>query len=114
HDPFISNKPLTPAQFDPAQVGRMQPMQVPFTPYLWIGNEEAGLGFVAEAPVDWKTRQPDRVLQVVPPASDGEPATLRVRMVDHPVTLEAPMRLQFGLQVTPIRAMPDRDKAHLV
>jgi len=87
--------------------------RIPFTPYLWMGDETGGLAFVAEAPIDWKVKDPYEVFQIVPGGPKREPAGFRIHLIDHPVTLTRPMRLQFGLQASPIRPMPREDVTHV-
>ena len=93
--------------------GILQHSKFPFTPYVWIGNEKAGISWIAEAPVDWHVTKPNEVLETIP-ARDGRPAGIRVHMVDAPTTLQKPMRMQFGLQATPIRPLPAHDLGNLV
>ena len=85
--------------------GPLQSAKMPFTPYLWVGNEKAGLGFVAEAPVDWNITRPGAVLETQP-AQGSEPARLLAHIIQASTILEKPLRLQFGLQATPIRQAP--------
>lgn len=110
-DEGLTNNVPKPAK--DGRPGRLDHHQMPFTPYLWIGNEQGGVGFTAEAPIDWHITQPDRVLETLP-ARDGQPAGMRIHMIDAPLTLEQPMRLEFGLQATPIRPMPPHEVLYLV
>lgn len=85
-----------------------------FDPYYWMGNEEAGVAWIGEGPIDWRVEDEDEVFEIHPPGDDEEPAQLIIHMIDHPVTLDRPMRLQFGLQASPIRPLPeDHSKTHL-
>ena len=112
-DPHLKPATPRPAKFDPGLEGRLQQAMLPFTASLWIGDERAGFTWLAEAPVDWKTKEPDRVIQVTPPTSSGEPVRLVARFIDHPIMLAKPMRLQFALQATPIRPFPAEEISHL-
>lgn len=86
--------------------GVLEDAKMPFTPYLWAGNEQAGMGFVAEAPMDWSIDKPNRVLETKPSVA-GQPARVLAHIVQSPVKVEKAMRLEFGLQATPIRATPE-------
>ncbi len=105
-DPVLGEK--TPSPELNGAPGLLQEAKFPFTPYVWIGNEAGGLGFMAEAPIDWSINAPARVLETSP-ATSGRPAEIRVNLVQAPKTLAPgrPMRLQFGLQATPIRPAPE-------
>jgi|GEM_PF-3235135 len=114
NDPYISRKPLKPEKFNRDIYGKMQEMAIPFTCALWIGDERVGMSWYAEAPIDWQNKNPAGAVRVVPPDGKGAPAKMRFAMIDHQVQIDKPMRLQFGLQATPIRAMPDEDVLHCV
>ncbi|MCF7837686.1 MAG: DUF6067 family protein [Candidatus Marinimicrobia bacterium] len=91
---------------------RLEDTEIPFTPYLWVGDEHGGLAFIAEGPIGWRLTQPERAMRVTAPA--GGPAAVRIHFIDAPVQLDKPMRLQFGLQASPIRPMPDERKTQLM
>lgn len=78
------------------------PIHSGFNPYYWIGNERAGVAWIGEGPIDWRVENEEEVFEVQPPGNEA-PATLTIHMIDHAVTLDRPMRLQFGLQASPIR-----------
>ena len=105
-DPVLGEKTPTP-ELNGAP-GLLEEAKFPFAPYVWIGNEAGGMGFIAEAPIDWTIDAPARVLETSP-ARGSQPAEIRANLVQAPKTLAAdrPMRLQFGLQATPIRAAPE-------
>ncbi len=114
HDPLITPKPPVPLKYDPAQAGRLVDLALPFSPYVWMGDERGGLAFVAEAPVDWQNEQPTGVIRITPPSAQQRAAVMQVRLIDHAVELTKPMRVQFGLQATPIRALPEESVSHMV
>ncbi len=103
-DPVLGGGTLPKAEIN-GQLGLLQESRMPFTPFLWIGNEAAGMGFIAEAPIDWSIKSPNSVLETMPAQGDS-PSHLIANFVQTPRTLEKPMRLQFGLQGTPIRETP--------
>ena len=112
-DPVLSRKPVKPAKRGPR--GILAESLLPFTPSLWIGDENAGLAWIAEAPIDWHISQPDRVIEVQPAGKNGSdaPARMRMHMIQSPKTLKKPMRVIFGLQASPARPMPDVGASHI-
>lgn len=86
--------------------GLLEDSRFPFTPYVWIGDERAGMGFTAEAPVDWSIDAPKRLLETRA-STNGGPGRILAHIIQAPKMLDKPMRLQFGLQATPIRPAPD-------
>lgn len=85
--------------------GLLEDAKLPFTPYLWIGNEQAGMGFMAEAPMNWSIDAPNRVLETKK-ATAGTPGKILAHIIQKARTIEKPLVLQFGLQATPIRPAP--------
>lgn len=111
-DPVLSTVPLTPLKAPPD--GVFGDAMLPFTPHLWVGNEQAGLAWIAEAPVDWQISKPRQVIEINRPAApDGPPPSVRIHVVDAPYQLSQPRRLQFGLQASPVRATPQPSSAHI-
>lgn len=73
-----------------------------FLPYLFVGGEERGLVWFASNDRDWVPgEKPLLALE-----RHGETLTLRVRLIQGPVTLARPHRIVFGLQATPVKPMP--------
>lgn len=94
--------------------GAFGDMRRSFAAYLWAGNEQAGLGWICEAPERWHAAaDPAGLLETIAPRNAEEPARMRIHIIrahpDQPVTLRRadPLPLRFGLQATPIRALPD-------
>lgn len=81
----------------------------PLLPSLWIGNERAGLAFLAET-LDWvQAKDRGRQLEILP----GRGRTLwRSTFIDTPTVLTAPYTAAFALQVTPARPVSLR-KNHI-
>jgi len=111
HDPVLSREPVTPAKRGPG--GVLAESLLPFTPHLWIGDETGGIGWIAEAPIDWHVTKPDRVLEVQPAEGASTPARMRIHMIQAPMTLKTPMRVKFGLQASPARPMPPVGTSHI-
>jgi len=81
----------------------------PLLPSLWVGNERAGLAFLAES-LDWvQAKDRGRQLEVLP----GHGRTLwRSTFIDTPTELSAPYTVAFVLQVTPAKPVSLR-KNHI-
>jgi len=74
-----------------------------FTPQLWLGNGDVGLGWLCESPASWSVGDQDTVIEAVP---DGDAVRLRVHFVTQPLSLAAPRTISFGLMPTPVRPPP--------
>jgi len=71
-----------------------------FRPWIWLGNERGGIQWLAESDAGWRVSRPcAQVGYTVTPAA----VTLRLALIDHPVVLEKPTRIAFGLMATPVR-----------
>jgi hypothetical protein len=76
-----------------------------FACMAWLGDERVGLAWCADTDAPFRLRDPHRALSVL---RAGRRTTLRITLIDHPVTLQEPLRWRFGLIATPIRPMPPR------
>jgi hypothetical protein len=74
-----------------------------FACMAWIGSERVGLAWCADSDAPFQLRRPDRALVV---HREGGTTTLRITLIDHPVTLKTPLRWRFGLIATPVRPLP--------
>jgi hypothetical protein len=112
---FLADPVMYPKGAKPAKGGgpKLEESLLPFNCYQWLGDETGGLAWVAEGPVDWKVTRPNEVIAITPGATAAEPVKLRVRVVDAPAAITKPMRLEFGLQASPIRPMADERVTHL-
>ena len=112
---YLTDTVLYPKGAKPVKGGgpKMEESLLPFTCYLWLGDESGGLAWIGEGPIGWKLRKPNECLAVTPGVTAAEPTRLRVRFIDAPSTLDGPMRLEFGLQASPIRPFPREDLTQL-
>ncbi|NLX99563.1 MAG: LamG domain-containing protein [Rhodopirellula sp.] len=78
---------------------------LPFVPYVWIGNERAGLAWFCESDAGWANQDASRAIEMV--RTDGG-VDLRIRFIDKAVPLSQPLRFTFGLMATPVKPMPQR------
>jgi len=104
-DPVFGEKASVPVKG--GQPGPLIESLMPFTCYLWAGDEKAGLAFIAEGPVNWKIQKPAEVLEL-------KPAMMRINFIDHTTKLDKPLALQFGLMASPYRPMPRLGVDHVV
>ena len=79
-----------------------------FTPFIWLGDEERGLGWFTESDECFRPADPDHVTEV---SRDGSVVTVRIELVGSPVHLgqEGPdeLRYCFGLQATPVKPVKE-------
>ena len=85
-----------------------------FRPYLWLGDEERGLGWFAESDHSWFNADSHRAVEI---AREGNRVVLRLHLVSTPVQLARDaqpttdsrpvavdaLRYTFGLQATPVK-----------
>ncbi|HOX55393.1 MAG TPA: DUF6067 family protein [Candidatus Paceibacterota bacterium] len=71
-----------------------------FRPYVWLGDEERGLAWCAESARGWSLREPTRALQA---RTQGNVVLFSTTLLDHEVTISAPITLRFGLQASPLK-----------
>ncbi|MCF7854347.1 MAG: DUF6067 family protein [Candidatus Pacebacteria bacterium] len=75
-----------------------------FSPYIWMGDEEGGLCWFASSDEGWVTddRKP---LHEIERTDDA--VNLIHHLVARPAQLDAPRKIIFGLQATPVKPMPE-------
>ncbi|MCX7886782.1 MAG: DUF6067 family protein, partial [Verrucomicrobiae bacterium] len=76
-------------------------LALPFKPFVWLGNEDGGLGWFAESDKCWQPESLHRVIEVAPQSNE---VLLRVRLLDS--TMRLPFTLVFGFQATPVKPWP--------
>jgi hypothetical protein len=77
-------------------------LALPFKPFIWLGWEEGGLTWCAESDKKWQPKDANASMEVV---KQGEEVILRFHILDSLVQ-KLPMTITFGLQATPVKAMP--------
>ncbi|MFW6163971.1 MAG: glycoside hydrolase domain-containing protein, partial [Planctomycetota bacterium] len=80
-----------------------------FKPYLWLGGEERGLCWFADNDSGWVLDADEKKKTFAPCLSlhrRGGVLTLRVHLVQKPVTLTEPRQIVFGLMASPAKPMP--------
>jgi hypothetical protein len=74
-----------------------------FVPAVWIGDEDRGLGYMADNDKGWVVDDEHPCIEIV--RLPGE-ATLRLRIVNHTAELSTSRRVQFGIQASPVKPLP--------
>lgn len=74
-----------------------------FMPLVWLGDEERGVQWFSESDEGWRPEEPERAITIE--RRDGV-ATLRLHMIERALEPGAPFSTTFGLQATPVRAIP--------
>jgi len=66
----------------------------------WIGDEKAGIQFYSETTASWRLDNSSAAIDIIPGTSD---VVLQANFIDHAMILDAPLEIEFGFIVTPIR-----------
>ncbi|MEO7300039.1 MAG: glycoside hydrolase domain-containing protein [Verrucomicrobiota bacterium] len=69
-------------------------------PYVWMGDEERGLGWCAESDAGWQLNEPAKALSV---EIHGEIVSFKTTWLDHEEVISAPITFRFGLQSSPVK-----------
>jgi hypothetical protein len=71
-----------------------------FKPYVWLGDEERGLAWCAESDQGWRLKEPTHAVQA---HTQGDVVVFSATLLDHEEMIATPIRLQFGLQASPVK-----------
>lgn len=93
---------------------------VPFKPLFWLGNDERGLGWVAESDRNWQCENENKALEII--HNDNE-IILRIHLLDsHPRAWNDsyekgaysyfPLSFNFGFMATPVKPFPKMPYIH--
>ncbi len=80
-----------------------EPLDAPFLPYVWLGDESRGLGWFSESDRNFFLADANKATQIVP--GEGE-TLLRINLVTQPIEFDKPLDYTFGFQATPVRDNP--------
>lgn len=89
--------------WDSATAARNGIVKGNFLPYVWVGNEDRGLAWMANSDEGWVLDFDEPCLEVV---RRGDQAIFRINLLNRPETLDRPIRASFSLQATPVRPRP--------
>jgi len=80
-------------------------LQLPFKPFIWLGNEERGFAWFSESDRNWANVDPQQVLKV---ERRGDTVLLLVKLIDKPISMQAgaPLAYTMGFQATPVKPIP--------
>ena len=77
-----------------------------FKPYIWLGGPARGLSWFADNEkgwvMDWRDNPPCQTLH-----RENGVLTLRMHLVQEPITLDEPRTIVFGLMASPAKPMPE-------
>ena len=79
-------------------------LQLPFKPYVWLGDEEGGVGWFAESDEGWRNESERKKITVTVAA---EEVVLNVILIDRPTRITGPVRFTLGFQATPLKPFPE-------
>ena len=71
-----------------------------FIPYVWIGNNDVGLFWFCETPVNWPNWTGLNAVQIV---RSNNAATLRLNLMANNGAVSSAWSFKFGLQATPVK-----------
>ncbi|MGA2498704.1 MAG: glycoside hydrolase domain-containing protein, partial [Tepidisphaeraceae bacterium] len=94
------------AVWDGSKAARAEKWRNDFVPYIWLGSAERGLAFFAENDRGWFTAKAHSRTPTHELRRDRDRLTLRVYLINTPVTLSQPREIVFGLQASPTKPMP--------
>jgi hypothetical protein len=97
-----------------AQAKRYLAWQNTFNPYLWLGSTVEGLAWFAENDKGWITAKGGSREPIQEIRREGDTLTLRIYLVNTPVTIKERHDLVFGLQASPTKPMPKQWRAEQV
>ena len=75
-----------------------------FLPFVWLGNEDRGLAYLADNDRGWSLDDTKPCLEIVRRAGE---TTFRIVFINTPVTLRQPVTIRFGIQATPVKPLPN-------
>ena len=91
-------------------------MALPFRNLLWLGGDNAGLGFFAENEKNWQPLDDERAIEIIHREKD---ILVRIHLLDsHPKTwlpedyAYRPIVFRFGFQATPVKPFPAQPYLH--
>ncbi len=77
----------------------------PFYPYVWVGGGERGVLYCADSDRGWSLDETTPTVQLERRAGT---LLLRVNLITRPTPLDTARSLEFGLQATPAKPMPEQ------
>lgn len=81
-----------------------QPHIENFIPYIWVGGEERGICWAADWDKDWVHSVEHSAVELV--RTKGE-VVIRVNLINGPIQLNRSRSIEFALQASPVKPMPE-------
>ncbi len=78
---------------------------MPFTFAFFLGYYDRGIQWFCPSDRGWSNADENQKIALV---REGDSVILRISIVDKPLTLDKPLKLNFGLTVTPTKSNPPR------
>jgi hypothetical protein len=76
---------------------------LPYTPYVWLGDNDRGLFWFCESAEMWPNSQSENAIEIV---RSGQQVVLRLNLLAAGQKLPADWEFVFGLQATPVKPLP--------
>ncbi len=70
--------------------------------YFWVGGGRVGLNWLVRDLDAWHNRTPDKQVELI---REGETLTVRLNLIDAPLTLDAPRTYRLGFTLTPSKPL---------
>lgn len=100
----------TPPHWEAAPRGPVGPMpaedvSMPFTDFIWIGNDVRGLQWFCETDEAWRPRDRKAAVQI---KRAGDVTTLQIDFIGVPAEISKPVTLTWALMPTPVKPMDEK------
>ena len=69
-------------------------------PAFWVGNDGGGISWFAENLVNWSVRNINYSARL---DVNSKEALIKLNIIDHPVTINGERKIEFGMQMTPVK-----------
>jgi peptidoglycan/xylan/chitin deacetylase (PgdA/CDA1 family) len=103
-EPFTGPAPASYQVWEAKQQMHWGSQRWSFAPYIWLGGEERGLAWFGDHTAGYS---PDGTSSLQRLLIEPGKVVLRVELIQKPIVLDAPRTLEFGLQASPTKPMPD-------
>jgi hypothetical protein len=79
----------------------------PFTPLVWLGNENMGLQWFSESTTGWNIKNEEKTIAI---RHKGNAVVLLVTVIDRDTKIDNELNVRFGLIATPVKPLPSYEK----
>jgi len=81
-----------------------QGLNLPFRAFVWLGNEDLGLGWFAETNEKWNNRDANNAIRI---ERNSGAVIMNIYFIDKPLKINSSLSYTFGLQATPVKPYPE-------